>query len=93
MSLAEFVQSSGYLYCCYFAIGVASVLGSLAIVSPKRFEQLCTNGRRWVDTPLRLKRLDEYLVDTDALAMKNTRLTGVIFLTMSMILAIASGIL
>ena len=93
MNLTDFLASALFTQICGGTIAVAVLLGLLALFSPRIFERLCAGCRYWVNTPMRMKKLDDYVIDTDRLALKNIRLTGIIFIFMAAVLALASGIL
>lgn len=93
MRITELLDSELFSNTCYGVIAVAVLLGILALLSPGLFERLCMACRHWVDTPVRLKKLDDYVVDTDALALKHVRLTGLTFISIAVVLAFTSGIL
>ncbi len=93
MRTAELLDSELFLSICYGAIAMAITLGILALWSPSLFERLCRACRHWVDTPVRLKKIDDDIVDTDALALKHVRLTGLIFISLAIAFAFTIGIL
>lgn len=92
MSLAEFFTSEMFRYLCYGAVAVSVLLGVLALLSPTTFAGVCKSCRHWVNTPARLRKLDDYVVDTDALAVEHSRFTGFLFLLLAVVLAFCSGL-
>ena len=75
------------LGCCVAALG--GVIAVLAIVSPARFIQFCNVSNTWIKTPLQTPVLEEYIVDPEKLTRQYPRLTGVLILSLAMVLSFA----
>ncbi len=73
----------------YSIVVLGGVVAILAIVSPARFIQLCKVSNTRFNTPLRTPVLDQYIVDPEKLAWQYPRLTGVLMLSLAMMLSFA----
>ena len=83
MDIAGFQHGALITGLCWGTIITAVGLGLCALISPRSFERICEVGRYWIDTPLRMKKFDDYVVDTDQLAISNARLTGALFISLA----------
>ena len=72
--------ASGPAY--YSTLALATVVGSLAVISPRLFRKICEKGSYWVTTPLQISTLDKKVLDIDRYMLQHSRLAGALILTM-----------
>jgi hypothetical protein len=78
-------EVSGPAY--YSTMVLGTLVGSLAVISPRLFGKICEKGSYWVTTPLQSSALDKKVFDTDRYMLKHCRLTGALILTMVVVFA------
>lgn len=67
-------------------LGLAGLLGLLAVVSPRLFQKVAGQSGRWIDSSRALEYLDRK-VDIDAYILPRSRLLGVAVLVSVAVLA------
>jgi hypothetical protein len=69
-------------------LGLAGVVGMVALVSPRTFSKLATGGSRWIDTQRVIAKLDEP-INVDHYILPYSRVLGAAVIISCVILGLA----